>query len=568
MSGGKETPRQKMIGMMYLVLTALLAMNVSKEVVDAFVTIDHNQMNNLAAIDGKLGTQMNALQKNASENPKKYGPAKTSAERVHKEASALIEHINKIKAKTFSISIGNGVEADIPPEVYSNGEFLIDLDSVKALVGIDNYDNNTNLMVQDASKPTTEPNADGYNYTAVELRNKLEAYRDAVISELKKIKGTEILVKNVEKNFDFPKTKEEDPNSTIKAGEEQWVVKNFYHVPLAASTAMLSGLQNRIRTAESDLVDKLYTDVEGDSFKFNRLKSAVIPQATTISAGSNYEADVFLSAYDDQNAPVIWLGDPGVKWDSINQKLSGEYKVVEMVGTMGKVKLPASGLGVQQREGVINFKPVGGDPVVQPFKLDYSVVAPQLVVSPTAMNVFYKGIPNPVEVSVPGFTADAVSPSISNGSISKGANGYVVNVSSGKEANVSASVELPDGTRRSMGPAKFRVKKIPDPVPSFGQKGPSDNIISKAVAKAASGVRAKMDGFEMDVPGIVVTKFTVFTTINGEFKEIKCTGNRLSPAASALIAKLRKGQKFGIEEIFVKMPDGERKVPSLSLRIL
>jgi len=102
MAGGKETPRQKMIGMMYLVLTALLAMNVSKEVVNAFVTIDQDQGKNLVAIENKVGTQLAALATNAQESPDKYGPASAAANSIHEEASKLIEHINKIKAKTFA----------------------------------------------------------------------------------------------------------------------------------------------------------------------------------------------------------------------------------------------------------------------------------------------------------------------------------------------------------------------------------------------------------------------------------------------------------------------------------
>ena len=172
MAGGKETPRQKMIGMMYLVLTALLAMNVSKEVVDAFVTIDQGQRKTLKAIDGKLETQLFALGENARENPTKYGSAHTSANVVHDKATDLINHIDLIKAKTFAISVGASLEGEIPVEVFVNGEFLIGLDSVKALVGIDNYDNNTNLMIKDAANPTEEDNPDLYILLACFLDRK------------------------------------------------------------------------------------------------------------------------------------------------------------------------------------------------------------------------------------------------------------------------------------------------------------------------------------------------------------------------------------------------------------
>lgn len=564
MAGGKETPRQKMIGMMYLVLTALLAMNVSKEVVNAFVTIDQGQRKTLEAIDGKLGTQLNALAKNAGENPEKYGPANNSANVVHEKATDLIKHIDLIKAKTFAISIGAPLEGEIPAEVYANGEFLIGLDSVKALVGIDNYDNNTNLMIKDAAKPTEDDNPDGNNYTAVVLRNKLVEYRDQTIAELKKIKGTETLVLNMEQTFDFP-MKEDLGN---KGDEEEWIVKNFYHVPLAASTAMLTTLQSQIRSAESDLIDKLYTEVEGETLKFNRLRGASIPLSTTVTQGGEFEADVFMAAFDDANPPEVRLGKPGVRFDSTAMDLAGEYDVIPMDGVTGKLKIPAGGLGAQTREGVIYFKPIGGELRKEPFYLDYTVVAPQLVVSPDKMNVFYKGLDNPVTVSVAGYNDDDVKASMSGGSIiPKGGGKYIVKVNSGTEAMVAATVTQPDGSTKSMPAVPFRVKRVPDPVPSFSQARPTDNVISGAKVKNASGVRAAMDNFDFEyVP--VVTSFKIVTVVNGEIKEAPCQGNKLSQSAKGLLGKMRRGQKFSIEEIMVRMPEGNRRVSSISLRII
>ena len=563
MSGGKETSRQKMIGMMYLVLTALLAMNVSKEVVNAFVTIDQGQRKTLEAIDGKLSTQLQELAKNASENDELYGAANISAQTAHNKASELIEHINLIKAKTFAISVGTPFEAEIPGEVYANGKFLIGLDSVRTLVGIDNYDNNTNLMVKEPANPTIEDNPDGNNYTGTVLRDKLIEYREQIISELKKIKRTETLVLNMEQTFDFP-TAEEAKGT----GEEQWVVKNFYHVPLAASTAMLTTLQSQIRSAESDLVDKLFTEVEGESLKFNRLRGATIPLSTTVTQGGDFEADVFMAAFDDANPPEVRLGKIGVKFDSLTMDLDGEYDVIPMEGVTGKLKIPAGGLGAQTRDGVIYFKPVGGELRKEPFYLDYLVLAPQLIVSPTKMNVFYKGLPNPVNISVPGFTSDKVFPKASAGRLSKNSKGYVMNIGSGSTVKISATVELPDGSKKQMPPIPFRVKRVPDPVPSFSQAKPTDNVISGLKVKNAKGLRADMGSdFEFDYTP-VVTSFKVVTVVNGEIREAKCSGNKLNAAAKGILGNMRRGQKFSIEQIMVKMPEGNRKVSSISLRII
>ena len=572
MAGGKETPRQKMIGMMYLVLTALLAMNVSKEVINAFVTINDGQQKTLSAVDAKLGVQMNDLSKNANENKDKYGPAHGKAKKVQDKADELVKHIDLIKAKTFAISI-NGPQGAVE-DVYDPNtmSFIIGLDSVKALVGVDNYDNNTNLMVGEPDNPKVDDDPDGNNYSATVLREELIAFKDLVIGELQGVPGSDQIIKNIEKTFTFPTDEEAREIAGRGKNAEGWVIKNFYHVPLAASTAILTTLQSNIRSAQSDVVDLLYKEVEGASYKFNKLESAVIPVATTVTQGANYQADVFLAAYDDQNTPIIYLGNPGVTVDSTKSpiELTGEYTEVEVdpVTKMGKVDIAASGLGAQQREGIIIFKPVGLPEERKAFTLDYQVVAPQLVVSPTKMNVFYKGIPNPVSVSVPGFTDDKITPRISNGSMSKSSEGYIVNVSQGNTANITCTAELPDGTTKSLGPVEFRVKRIPDPVPSFAKKKPTDATIKKQDLVNSAGLRAEMENFDFDVK-VTVKSFDMVFVRDGNVITKKSSSNRVTSEMQANMKKVRNGEKVYFENIKVSMPDGSvRKVANIILKVV
>ena len=119
---------------------------------------------------------------------------------------------------------------------------------------------------------------------------------------------------------------------------------------------------------------------------------------------------------------------------------------------------------------------------------NYEVAKPSLVVSPTKMNVFYKGVDNPVDVSVPGFSADKIKPSISNGSITRASGGgYIVKVSKGTTANISVTAELPDGGTKRLGPAEFRVKSVPNPTPYFAGKSIGDDKVKKSELTASSG---------------------------------------------------------------------------------
>lgn len=570
MSGGKETPRQKMIGMMYLVLTALLAMNVSKEVINAFVTIDDGQQKTLIAVNTKIGSQTNTLAGLNQENPAKYGDAFNKVSNIEKKATELVKHINMIKAKTFGITMTGDVNVDLA-EYYDGArdKILITLDSIKNDKGVDNYDINTHLMIVDGAIPSELDDPDGNNYTAVVLRNKLLEFKDYVTAELQGVDGSATLISNLESTFYFP-TKEEAKEGKKGEDAESWIVKNFNHVPLAASTAILTTLQSNIRSAHSDAIDLLFTEVEGSSYKFTALKSAVIPVSTTVTTGATFDASVFLAAYDNTNIPTIQLGKPGVKYDSINNKMTGEFDVLETDPEgLGIISIPASGVGPQHREGVIIFKPVGGDEVRTSFALDYTVVAPTLVVSPTKMNVFYKGIPNPVSVSLPGFKSEDIIPRISNGSISKGGEGgYTVNVKSGTEANISVTATLPDGSTKVVGPVNFRVKKIPDPTPSFARKGPSDNTVKKADFSNARGLVAKMENFDFEV-NVKVASFKMVFVKDGNIIEKVSNSNKVTSEMQANMKKVRSGEKVYIESIKVKMPDGTtRKVSNLSLKIV
>jgi gliding motility-associated protein GldM len=553
MAGGKLSPRQQMINMMYLVLTALLALNVSKEILDSFVTINEGQETTRAAFEGKLSSQLGNFAALAQENPEKYKVAFDKTSRIHKAATDLVKHINLIKAKTIADTEGLTMEDAYNPA----------LDTVMNLARVqvkDNANVNTQIMIgSEPATPAEDDDVDGNNYRAVVLRQKLEAYRDLVTIE---IKDNPKLVESINSLFNYESVVDSEGN------EERWETLNFYHVPLAATTSILSKLQADIRNAESDAVGYMFQDVEKSSFKFTALKSAVIPVSTNVTTGSNFEADVFLAAYDDQNKPEIRLGKPGVKYDEAKGGLTGEYDLVELEGTVGKVKLPAGGLGQQMREGVIIFTPVGGESVTKPFTLDYSVVAPTLVVSPSKMNVFYKGVENPVTVGVPGFQDKDVVPSISNGSIKKGPEGYIVTVTSGTEANISVTCTLPDGSKKTLGPSIFRVKSVPDPVAVFGGKGQSDATISFAELNASQGVAAVMKDFDFNLK-FTVTKFEISMSVGGQFISKSSSSNRVNPEINEMLRAAKNGQKVFIEGIRAQGPDGTvRSLGSLAFKVV
>jgi len=561
MAGGKETPRQKMIGMMYLVLTALLALNVSKEILDAFITINGGLETTKATFEGKLNGQYAGFAASYNENPEKYGDAWQKAQTLQRQANELVDHINLIKAKTIAQT--EGLEMD---QVMGKNAFgmdtILDLKYVNAK---DNYDANTNIMIgAEPDNPKENDNPDGNNYRAAVLKQKLVEYGNnlkAMVPE------NPSLVASLDSLFTYPEKLKDASGTTTN-----WESLNFYHVPLAATTTILSKLQADVRNAESDVLGHLFADVEAASFKFTELIPIVIPEKTYVLENDSFRADVFLAAYDNTNLPQVELAPYGAEVDSVTKQFEGEGSKIEIgADGRGKLRLPAQGIGDKHWEGVIKFKSptTGGGYIPYKFDFDYEVAKPSLVVSPTKMNVLYRGIDNPVAISVPGIPQDDIQATINKGQLVKQSDGtYIARVpgGSGTEAVVSVSAEI-RGERKSMGTFTFRLKSVPDPVAKFAGKTPADGIVKKAELTAALGVIADLEDFVFDLK-YPIKSFDITVIKGSTVKTLSSSNNRITDDQKELLGSVRRNNIVIVENIKAQAPDGTvRKLGSINLRV-
>lgn len=555
MAGGKLSPRQKMINMMYLVLTALLAMNVSKEILDSFVTVNNGLETTKATLKEKVDGTYKTFSQYATENKEKYGAAYAQAQQVQKLAAELIKSIDAIKQQVIVET-----ESLKPEQVYAGGDTLLNLKYVTAK---DNQDAITHVMIgSDETKPIET------EFSALALKKKLQGFRD----EIKKIAMADpknqnpTLVANVTKMFDMPDEKEAGDSGPVTT----WEVKNFYHVPMAAGITVLSKIQSDVRNAENEAINHLLGSVESKTFKFNTLTAIVKPQSSYVTVGSKYNAEIFLGAYDNQNIPEVLICKPGAHVDTTSKppKIVGEFEKLPMNGAKAQLEQIASGAGMRKVSGIIKFKPVGGEEQVEFFETEYEVAAPSLVVSPTKMNVFYRGVDNPVDISVAGYSATQIQPSMSNGTLSKAAQGFIVKPGKDAKAMVSVTVTNPDGSKKSLPGMEFRVKNVPDPKPYFGGKSLADQTIKKGELTAAAGVIAKMVDFEFDLKFEVV-EYTVSANLSGNFVSETVKGAAVNGTASQMFAKVKSGQKVFIENIKARGPDGStRAIGTLTFKVI
>jgi hypothetical protein len=560
MASGKQTPRQKMINMMYLVLTALLALNVSKEILDSFVTVNNGLETTKGTLREKVDGTYATFESYATQNQAKYGAAFNDAKQVKSLASELVLYIDSIKAKSIMATENWPIEKVMGKN--ANGQdTLINLKHVNAK---DNQDGITNQMIgSDAANPKQD------HYSAYDLRVKLEAFRDKIkeIATKDPKNANPTLIANVDRMFSFEK--EREGGST---GEEvSWEVKNFYHVPLAAGITILSKVQADVRNAENECVNWMLGAVEQKTFKFNTLTAIVKPQSSYVTVGSKYNAEIFLGAYDDKNVPEVYICGPGERVDTTSKPpkiVGGPGTKLPMNGAKAMLEQTASGAGLRQVSGIIKFKPVGGEEQIEAFFTEYEVAAPNLVVSPTKMNVFYRGVDNPVSISVSGYSDKNISPSMTNGSLTKGGEGWIVKPGKESEATISASVTNPDGTKKAMPGMKFRVKNVPNPTPYFAGKSVNDETIKKPELTAAAGVIAKMVDFDFDLKFEVV-EYKVTMVVSGTPIEKMTKGAAVSGDMKEMFAKAKPGQKVYIEGIKARGPDGTvRNLGALSFKVL
>lgn len=533
MAGVKETPRQKMIGMMYLVLTALLALNVSKEILNAFIIVNTGLEKTNANFTNKNEVTYNAFEKALANDERKVRPYKDKADAVKKLAKEMNDYIENLKKELMRHVDGNDT-----------------LSNLKYLGAKDNYDIPTHIMIGDDPE-----NATG---KARDLKEKIKKYRESLLN----------YVETKERDHMKIGLTTEDVYSFAEEKFVKWENNAFYHNPIAAVITILSKLQNDVKNAEADVINQLYKQIDVGSFKFDTLSARVVANSNYVLIGDEYRAEVFVAAFSTTSNPQIWLGQV----DSVNNKIIGaiDSTSVKVNHGVGIYAVKPGSEGEQKWGGLIRVKnPVDNSWIPYPFKSSFMSARPAAVVSPTKMNVFYIGVDNPVDISVPGVPAENLRPSMSGGSISGGKGKYMVKVSGGTKATVNVGANM-GGSNRNMGTFEFRVKPVPDPVCNFANKRASDpnNAITKSALLAAQGVIAEMVNFDFDLK-FQVMSFDLSMTVGGVEVSEKSNGNMVSANQKTILQKSKTGNKVYIENVKVRGPDGSvRTIAGLSLKIV
>ncbi len=529
MAGGKLSARQKMINMMYLVLTALLALNVTKEVINAFVTINESVELSKNNIDKKNQATYAAFEKQMTNDAAKYAKINEQAQNIRKGASDVNKFIDDLKNRLVRTAdkTKEGKPTPTLPELENK----------------EDYDSPTHIMIGD-------DDATGRKGEAINLKNKLNDFKNLIVANAPS--GAQADYKTRMENLlntNDPAKKED--------GKGTWELVSFYHNPVVATVALLTKFQSDVRNAESQVIDELLGSVDAKLVKFNQFDAKVIANSSVVTIGSDYTAEVFMSATSTTMVPEVFIGATTDSSGSDNCK-GCEGNTLPVAGGYAKYTDHPSSEGEKKWAGVIRVKQPDGTFKHYPFSQSYTAQKPNAVVSAEKMNVLYIGVDNPMAISVPGVSNDKVKPSISGGGAALKANTaaggghFIATVTTVGEAKINISAQIGEKVM-PMGEFKYRVKRVPDPVATISNSkgGP----INKSLL-AAGTLIPQLENFDFEL-FFKITGFKISIFAKGkDLIEYESPGNQLTQPMRDAIAKLRAGDKVFIEYIKAKMATG------------
>ncbi len=521
MSHGNLSPRQKMINMMYLILTALLAMNVSAEVLNAFVLVNESIRSTEKVIRAKNDVLFTEFNSKFEANPNQVKPWKDRAEQVGKASQDIIAFIESLRNEILA-----GAEENV-----------------------EKYNNEGTGTIQKKDEREAPMYILKEQGRALELKEKIAAYREEVIKIYKETEADSSAIEGVKANLNT------DPVIGQEGEELPWEIANFDQLPMVAVLTMMSKIKTDVLNTEADMVTYLFNKIDAGSYKFNKLEAIVKPVGSDlVLQGEPYKAHVFIAASDTTQKPeIIMNGGSKLPVDPVTKYgvFTGGTGTPGVKSFAGKIKV--------LRPGSTN------DYIEFPFKHQYQVTVPSVSVSPTKMNVLYIGVDNPVDITAAGVAADKIKVSMSGGKITPKGNGkYIVRVKSGVKTKINVSA---DG--RSLGSKTFRIKNVPDPQAVIGtnKSNKKGGSMSQSTLVNMRGIRAEMENFDFDL-NFRISGFSVICNNNG-FDEIQTSRSASFTAQQKnIIRKAKRGSRVIIENIRAKGPDGTtRKLNDIVLKL-
>ena len=501
------SPREKMINLMYIVLTAMLALNVSSDVLNGFSQVQDGLTRSNRTITARNQALYGQLQAFNEKNPEKGKVWLDKATQVVGETDRLYDYIDSLKLQI--VRVADGEDGDV-----------------------------TNIRSRDNTEAASVVMLAPKGGKGKALKARIDQYRQYVTSFLE----------DPEKRKNLETALSTTPPKVAGVSMDQkktWEETMFDNMPCIAAVTLLTKLQNDVRYAEGEVLNQMITNIDLGDLRVNLVNAFVVPDSRIVMRGTKYKAQIVLAAIDTTQRPTVYVN---------GHALANNNGIYE-VGTGKAGKYDYSGwIEVLGRDGTVTRRD---------FKSSYTVIDPLATISATMMNVLYAGINNPISIAVPGVPQGSISATMTNGTLTKSGDGWVAHPTKvGAECVISVTAEM-DGQRTSVGSTTFKVRKLPDPSPFITYKDANGQTnrfkggkFSKALLMEARGLDAAIDDDLLNIDYKVVSFETVFVDAMGNGIPEVSNGAQFSERQKNRMRALQRGKFFLIRNVKATGPDG------------
>ena len=576
MSGANETPRQKMIGMMYLVYTALLAMNVSKDILDAFDTVNAGVQTTNITLSNQITQKYAAFEEQYGLDQEKVGPYWEEAQALREEATELINYVEALKwdlvkqieipkATTDEEAVQEALERGLlkNSNTTMNGRTIYDINTSK-VKSRDGYNQPTMYMMGDPEGP-------GNGGKAYELSEKMRRFRGEVVKVMgpqhiheiglitDSLYGTkqyleengiaESRMKKLPLEGEYYGAKISYYPGSTDMVQDSWEYHNFHHTVLVADVTLLNKIISEAQTAELNAVSQLMTNIHAQDFTFDEVGARVFAESGYLLSGQTYKAQAMVTAWKNSQLTARVKLDGGAE----KEYTSNAQGVIPLEWNVG--------VGSHNYTGVIDMlDPTTNQMKEYPFQGSFTVAPPAVSVSAVKMNVVYRGIDNPIAVG--GGVGGEITATATGATLTKTGNG-TYNLRPGEGNEVTVNVSSGGSTLGSM---KFRVKDLPKPTAII--RNVVNGQVSKSALLAANRVEAEMKDFDFEGVHYDVVGYTVkYKTKAGTNREAKVNSATFSDEIKNVFNTANVGDMYVFTAIQVRGNDGKTKTLDNQLAI-
>ena len=499
---------------MYVVLMAMLALNISTEVLNGFSIVEESLNRTTSNSSKENETLYSDFAEQMKSNPEKVKAWFDKATEVKRMSDSLYNFAQMLKERI--VKEADGKDANVH--------------------NIENKDN-----LEAASHVMLAPGTGQGRHLFLAINS----YRERILKMVGDPQQRAIISSNLSTKI---------PKGAHAMGKN-WQEYMFEDMPVAAAVTLLSKLQSDVRYAEGEVLHTLVSNIDMKDIRVNKLNAFVIPEKTVLYSGERFNANIVMAAVDTTQQPEIYVN--GMRVNS----------------STGQYSFTAGGVGDHQFGGYILMRNAKGDVQRRDFLQKYTVIpAPNTAtVAADMMNVLYAGYQNPISISVPGVPANAVTATMSGGSFSSKGNGHFIAVPSAVGHDVSIHVTARDkGQTRTLPPFVFHVRKLPDPTAyiGLGTNRFRGGGLSKASLMQANGIKAAIDDGLLDIEFKVLSFETVFFDNMGNAVPMASAGSMFSERQRDAFRKLSRNKRFYISRVKAVGPDGITRNLPASMEII